>query len=219
MKKSLWDVHYGEHPDSLERWLYADRSVNGKSRDWFVERAKGWPIGTTLLDAGCGGGVIPFRLGQAGLLGHVEYCGVDGSESMVQLARKKVGNPHATFKVGPIENISGLSFDRVLLSEAVAHQADPEPVLAATLRALKPDGELIIIFWNNPTDGEQVYDETSVGVPDVSHDSLVLIDIINRHGGMVSEMHVLDEMTARKQPDRHIWIVRKQAIPSPTHSD
>ena len=208
MSKSPWDTQYGDHPDSLEAWLYADRSVNGKSRDWLVERAKGWPSGTTLLDAGCGGGVIPFRLGQAGLLGHVQYRGIDGSQAMIDMARKKTMHAHAEFRVMRIEDFDGAQHDRVLLSEVVAHQADPEFVLSAMLRVVKPDGELIIIFWNNPAD-ERVYYETSLGVPDVAHASSLLEGIIAGHGFVVAERHVLDEPTARAQPDRHIWVMRR----------
>lgn len=207
MNESLWDVHYGNHPDSLEGWLYSERSLRGKSRDWLVSQARSWPVGTTLLDAGCGGGVIPFRLQEAGLLGQVRYSGIDGSVSMIALARKKVTHEAATFVVGNIQEFEAPpTFDRVLLSEVIAHQADPEPVLTAALRAVKPGGELIIIFWNNPSDGERIYQETSVGVPDVAHEESLLASIINKNGFVVVDGCVLEEVTARKEPTRVVWV-------------
>ena len=209
---SPWDIQYGEHPNALEQWLYADRSVNGKSRDWLVERARTWPTGTTMLDLGCGGGVVPYRLMQAGLLGHIEYRGLDGSQAMVDLARRKVPHASAEFRVMKIEQFEGVAHDRVLLSEVVSHQADPAPVLTTALQAVADGGKLLIVFWNNPADGEAVYDETSLGVPDVAHPRADLEAIMAGYGFVISEHCVLDEPTSRGEPTREIWVVTRVVV-------
>lgn len=209
-ERSPWDDMYDEHPGPLESWLYGERSLNGATRQWIVDQAREWPNGTTLLDAGCGGGVTGYHLKEAGLLGKVAYYGIDGSEAMLRLARRKVGTVDADFSISKLESIEG-KYDRVLLRAILAHQEDPQPVLTAACNAIKDDGQLVVIFWNNPVKGDWIYAMTEVGVPDTAHSEQVLTDAIHAAGCVVTRTESIIEPSARNQKTRTIWIIERDA--------
>ncbi len=75
---SPWDLTYAQFPQALEAWLYGPRSLQGKTREWFINEVRRWPDGTTLLDMGCGGGVR-FLHTMCGIL-----CGMLGQDQAVR---------------------------------------------------------------------------------------------------------------------------------------
>jgi SAM-dependent methyltransferase len=206
--QSQWDKRYEESPQALEEWLYGAKSLDGATREWFLHRATQWPQGTRLLDAGCGGGVTAYQLQQKGLLSRLDYTGIDGSSAMLALARRKVPK-HARWIQGDLtEARLEPDYDKILLRAVIEHHDDPAPVLRNVTAALKPRGELIIIFWNNPVAGEPVHHKTSMGFPDNAHSEQVLKDILRGSSLGVAEVERVTETSAREEPFRTVWVVR-----------
>jgi SAM-dependent methyltransferase len=206
--KSQWDKRYETNPQALEEWLYGKTSLTGATREWFLEKAAQWPEGTRLLDAGCGGGVTAYQLAQRGLLSRLDYTGLDGSGAMLALARSKVSGPARWIQEDLREVRLEQEFDRILLRAVIEHLDDPAPVLRNVSAGLKRQGELIIIFWNNPVAGEPIYSKTEMGFPDNAHSEPVLIDILRSCSLVVHKVERVGETSARGEPFRTIWLIR-----------
>jgi len=208
---SPWDEKFDANPAALEAWLYGKASLDGATRHWFIEEASKWPEGTTLLDAGCGGGVTAYHLQQAGLLGRILYTGMDGSKSMLALARRKVVHSAATFERQNLARFqSRRQFDRVLLRAVLEHCRDPEPVLRAVCRCVARNGTLYIVWWNNPVFGGPIPQMTDLpGVPDTAHDAERVLSILDGAGFPAIRRTEVEESSARGQKMRVIWICRR----------
>lgn len=102
--------------------------------------------GERVLDLGCGNG----RFYQAMKDKKVDYIGVDSSEKLIGIAKKRY--PEARFEVADALNLPFPNnyFDKVY-SIAVLHQIPSEELrlrfLKETKRALKPEGLLLITCW------------------------------------------------------------------------
>jgi 2-polyprenyl-6-hydroxyphenyl methylase/3-demethylubiquinone-9 3-methyltransferase len=104
--------------------------------------------GLTLLDIGCGGGLLSEPMARLGF----SVVGADASEKNI-----KVASAHARQNGLPVEYRNttaealadeGLSFDLVLNMEVVEHVADLNGYLAATARLVKPGGLMIVATLN-----------------------------------------------------------------------
>jgi len=211
--KSQWDKTYESSPQALEEWLYGKTSLTGATREWFLRRAAQWPEGTRLLDAGCGGGVTAYQLEQKGLLSRLSYTGIDGSSAMLALARSKVSG-RAQWIQGDLGQVRlQPEFDEILLRAVIEHLDDPAPVLRNVSAGLKKQGELIIVFWNNPVAGEPVYCKTAMGFPDHAHSEQLLRDILRSCSLAVDVVERVEETSARGEPFRTIWLVRRVDSP------
>lgn len=215
MSESPWDKRTIEE---LEAWLYGPRSLGGATREWFVEEAKHWADGMSLLDIGCGGGVTAYQLGQAGILDRLdEYWGVDGSFKMLELAQKKCGHyKNVSFGWENLAFLPGRSgtgdpdlwagrFDRVLLRAVLEHNRDPLPILRGALRTMARYGTLYIIWWNNPVLGDPIELPEAWGIPDIAHTKKPLLDYIAKAGRKV-EIVEFPENDARGN-NRQVWII------------
>lgn len=92
------------------------------------------------LDAACGTGRHARTLSA---MGH-SVIGVDATEAMLELARKKV--PQADFRTGFLESlpVDDASVDLVTCALALTHVRDLLPVFREFARVLRPDGQAII---------------------------------------------------------------------------
>ena len=122
-------------------------------RRQLLEQARLAP-GLRILDIGCGTGTLlieAFRLEAAALL-----CGVDGDESILELASNKIARARADVRF-----VAGLasrlpfrseSFDRVFSTLVLHHltHAEKTGTLSETYRVLRPPGELHIADWGRP---------------------------------------------------------------------
>lgn len=103
--------------------------------------------GDKILDAGCGNG----RLLELFKDKSIDYKGIDVSEKLIDLARKKY--PNNNFMVADNLNLpfSDNNFDKVF-SVAVLHSIPSEEfrreVLSELKRVMKPGGLLILTVWN-----------------------------------------------------------------------
>lgn len=206
---SAWEQTYGGKGAILETWFYGVKSLEGRTRSWFIDEARQWPDGTELLDAGCGGGVTAYQLGQAGLLERLRYVGVDFTPEMLKLAESKTQHPNVTWRLGKLTALKG-RYSRILLRAVLEHHHDFQPILRSVLRALSDDGVLYLIFWNNPVEGEPVTMETEVGVPDKSHNEGEMIEFIRSAGFEVFHSEMIDEPSARTS-QRLVWKIRRCA--------
>jgi 2-polyprenyl-3-methyl-5-hydroxy-6-metoxy-1,4-benzoquinol methylase len=125
-----------------EEVAYFEQSRAARHRAYtrLVEQLSGWlqRPPTTLLDIGCGDGVLIEAARQAG----IEAVGSEASQALADLVRHKLGGD-----VLVPADLSGLPpqhYDVIALINVLEHLSDPQVVLAATQALLKPDGLLIV---------------------------------------------------------------------------
>ena len=95
-----------------------------------------------VLDVGCGGGILSEALAKIG----AQVTGIDLSQAAIEVAREhaREGSLLIDYQVTNIEDIvqaQGGSFDVVTCMEMLEHVPDPEGIVAACERALKPGGQ------------------------------------------------------------------------------
>lgn len=104
--------------------------------------------GLTILDVGCGGGVLSEPLARLG----ATVTGLDPAPTNVSVARlhaERAGVP-VDFRNETVEAVvaRGESFDVVLAMEVVEHVADVQAFVTACTRAVKPGGCLVMATLN-----------------------------------------------------------------------
>ncbi|MBV9694431.1 MAG: bifunctional 2-polyprenyl-6-hydroxyphenol methylase/3-demethylubiquinol 3-O-methyltransferase UbiG, partial [Alphaproteobacteria bacterium] len=104
--------------------------------------------GLTLLDIGCGGGLLSEPMARLGFA----VLGVDASERNVRTAaaHAAASGAAARYRAGTAEELAreGLSFDAILNMEVVEHVADLPAYLAACAKLLKPGGLMFVATIN-----------------------------------------------------------------------
>lgn len=109
----------------------------------------GLPLdGVTILDVGCGGGLLCEPLARLGAI----VTGVDPAPTNVEVARlhaEEVGAP-VTYRRATVEELvaEGARFDVVLAMEVVEHVADVRLFVESCCAAVKPDGLLFMATLN-----------------------------------------------------------------------
>lgn len=113
-------------------------------------RELGLPVGSRVLDLGCGAGLASARMLELG------YCvtGIDSSEKMLEKARdnaKKIGHEdRSEFRIGDFENL-GMeegSFDLVIAMGLIEYLVWDRFALQEMKRVLRPGGHLIVSVPN-----------------------------------------------------------------------
>lgn len=104
--------------------------------------------GLSLLDIGCGGGLVSEPLARLGFA----VTGIDAGEEMLEVARAHAAESGIAvdYRRVAAEDLAatGTQFDAVLALEVVEHVAAPEVFLAAAARLVKPGGALIAATIN-----------------------------------------------------------------------
>jgi SAM-dependent methyltransferase len=133
-----------------EAWLASlariERSITGFGEQALAAAAA--QPGEDVIDIGCGTGSTTLALGQAVGAGGMAL-GLDLSEPLIDVARRKSPPPQVTFLVGDAAATrfevarSDLLFSRF----GVMFFADPVAAFANLRRALKPTGRLAFVCW------------------------------------------------------------------------
>ncbi len=104
--------------------------------------------GLSLLDIGCGGGLLSEPMARMG----AEVTAVDASEPNIKTAsvHASEGGLHINFRHGTAEDLvgEGRSFDVVLNMEVVEHVADVPAFLEAAANLVAPGGIMILATLN-----------------------------------------------------------------------
>jgi 2-polyprenyl-6-hydroxyphenyl methylase/3-demethylubiquinone-9 3-methyltransferase len=104
--------------------------------------------GLTLVDIGCGGGVLSEPLARLG----AEVTGLDPAPTNIAVARAHAGKSGLAidYREDTIEALvaAGERYDIVLAMEVVEHVADVEAFVAACCAAVKPGGLLVMATLN-----------------------------------------------------------------------
>ena len=100
--------------------------------------------GLSVLDVGCGPGLYAEELVARGAR---ELTGVDGSPTMVELARERVPE-RATFRVhdleSPLDWLAPESFDLAVMALVIHHVDNRVRLLREIHRVLRPGGSLVV---------------------------------------------------------------------------
>jgi SAM-dependent methyltransferase len=97
--------------------------------------------GRRILDAGCGAGPLSAALRDRGAV----VTGIDASEGMLNLARRRLGGDVALHRIDLSDRLpfADGAFDDVVASLVLHYLEDWEPTLAELRRVLRPGGRLI----------------------------------------------------------------------------
>jgi SAM-dependent methyltransferase len=132
------DDYYAKSPWPIR---FVEKRRLGIIRD-FVGAASGMEI----AEVGSGGGHVLRMFPSARL------TAIDVSEVFLEIARKNLAGYDVRFLKGEVDklDLSGERFDRVICSEVLEHVVDPDAVLAAMSRLVRPGGLIVVTIPNDP---------------------------------------------------------------------
>lgn len=109
-----------------------------------------------ILDAGCGIGNLLMLL--QGLKKNLKLYGIDISEEMLRIARKKLKNK-AKLKLIALEKINFKDnyFDYIFSVDSFHHYANYDSVMRNFHRVLKKNGRLIVVDFNFGFTGNKIF--------------------------------------------------------------
>lgn len=102
--------------------------------------------GLELAEIGSGGGHVLRMFRDA------RITAIDVSSVFLETARKNLAGYDARFIKGEVDKLDlpAASFDRIICTEVLEHTQDPEAILAAIARLLRPYGVAVITVPNDP---------------------------------------------------------------------
>ena len=108
--------------------------------------AESIPKSGSVLDVGCGNGIISLQLGKEGYAVH----GIDMSDKSIGNAKQKNPFTNVTFSVMDAETMraSGQRYDAIVCSEVLEHLNQPGALLKQLLEILNDNGILLVTVPN-----------------------------------------------------------------------
>ncbi len=177
--------------------------INPLRLDYIIKRA-GKLAGKKILDVGCGGGILTEALAGEG----AELTGIDAGEAALKVARLHKltsGNEQIDYELSTVEDYAERypgGFDVVTCMELLEHVPDPESVVQACLKLVKPGGD---VFFSTLNRTSTAYLSAVVGaeyilrmLPVGTHDYARFIKPselarwIRQHGDHVADISGLD---------------------------
>ena len=147
---------------SFDNGYAASRRFRERLAVWRDVMERYLPLGGTVLDAGCGPGVLSFVASTRAR----SVIAFDGSEEMIRIAREKVPPQNGgdiAFEVATLSEIDRFgprSFDLVLSSSVLEYVEDLDHALCAHASMLKQGGTLLVSMPN----GQSLYRWLETGV-------------------------------------------------------
>lgn len=124
-----------------------DRLADRKRLDFITDAVTQRFSGeVSILDVGCGNGVISRHLGKQGF----NVLGIDVSAQTIEKARALNTAPNVKFEVLSAEELvaQGQTFDVVICSEVLEHLRQPSDLLKVLHQSIKPEGILVVTVPN-----------------------------------------------------------------------
>ena len=122
--------------------------ISDKKRLDFIIKAiqKTVPSNGTILDVGCGNGIISHAIGSLGF----SVYGIDSSEKAILEARQGMGLSNIQFRVMDAGQLAsdGNRYDAIICSEVLEHLGNPEALLRTLFRCLNDPGILVVTVPN-----------------------------------------------------------------------
>ncbi len=108
--------------------------------------AKNVKPGASVLDVGCGNGIISRGVGEKGY----NVYGIDISDKAIEKAKSLTKLSNVSFDVISAEDLvaAGKRYDAVICSEVIEHLNHPEKLLSVLYQSVKDDGILIVTVPN-----------------------------------------------------------------------
>jgi SAM-dependent methyltransferase len=188
-------------------YAWSDARPSATRRRWLARALELIPVGSDVLDLGCGAGVPMTRALAAGR--HV--TGVDISARQVELARAAV--PEATFIRADMSglDLSPASFDAVVAFYSLTHvpRADLPGLLAAVRGWLRPGGLLIASM--GAQDAPDAVEQDWLGAPMFfSHHGAKKNRALVRQAGFELEEAVVEEEPEDRHAALFLWVVARR---------
>ena len=97
--------------------------------------------GLTLLDIGCGGGLLSEPLSRMGF----QVTGIDAGERNIGIASTHADQNDLSieYKIGGPESLDGAQYDVVIAMEVIEHVPDPQHFISLAAARLKPGGVFV----------------------------------------------------------------------------
>ncbi|HWY53002.1 MAG TPA: methyltransferase domain-containing protein [Terriglobales bacterium] len=138
-RKRMWDTLYAAG-FGYQLSLPGEQAHNQTLVDFMVSANKN----TTILDVGCGEGLL---LDYLGCWGYQKYVGVDLSDVAVRNASKRA-NQNTSFVSALAESfVPDGQFDAIIFNECLYCFADPLQVIRRYERYLTPDGVILVSLF------------------------------------------------------------------------
>lgn len=131
-------------PDGESRPLH---DLNPLRANFVAERVS--LAGARVLDVGCGGGLLSEALARAG----AQVTAIDLAPSLLEVAKLHLleSGLQVDYRLMAVEELAAdvpESFDVITCMEMLEHVPDPDSVIAACARLLKPGGKLFLSTLN-----------------------------------------------------------------------
>ena len=111
-----------------------------------IHQMAGECVGLDLAEVGSGGGYVLRMFPRA------KITAIDVSDVYLDTARKNLAGYDARYVKGEVDKLDlpAQSFDRIICTEVLEHTLDPEAILKAIARLLRPSGVAVITVPNDP---------------------------------------------------------------------
>jgi SAM-dependent methyltransferase len=146
-----WDAEY-----QAGHWDYMASDAEAARYEQVIDLVRTHAAGGSMLDVGCGPGILLQRLVAAGVAPR-SYLGTDISAAAVDGARTALGDPgRVEFAVGDYEGVPVEGrFDIAVFSDTICYFRHPSRVLDRCFADnLGPDGVALVSLWSNTAYGD-----------------------------------------------------------------